>query len=511
MPILHWNTRNADIRAAARAPFHTLSAVNKLGHGDNKTQNLLVQGDNLLALKALVPHYAGAVKCIFIDPPYNTRKDFPHYQDNLEHTQWLEMMWPRLELLHELLAENGSIWVIIDDDEAHYLKVLMDEIFGRKNFVANVVWQKKHTRANDARLFSDNHDHIIIHAKNKSKWNMNLLPRPEERNLRNLDDDKRGPWESQPIQAKTPNSNYIYEIKNPAGMKFWPPQGRSWQFSKEKFDEMVLDNRIWFGRQGKNVPRIKAFVSKMQDGMTALTIWPHEEVGHNQHAKDEAKKHNPEDVFATPKPERLIMRVLQLATQPGDIVLDSFLGSGTTAAVAHKMERRWIGIEMGEHMETHCIPRLRAVVDGKDSGGVTEAAKWKGGGGFRFSRLGPPVFAEDGSVNPEIKFPELAAHIWFSETRTPLPRTRKSTPFLGEHKGAGYALLYNGILKDKRVNGGNILTRRTLAECCEAATAGGWNSGGNLIIYGNGNRLSPKAMREAGVEFRQIPYEVKRR
>ena len=511
MPTLHWNTRKADIRAAARAPFHTLSAVNKLGHGDNKTQNLLVQGDNLLALKALVPHYAGAVKCIFIDPPYNTRKDFPHYQDNLEHTQWLEMMWPRLELLHELLAENGSIWVIIDDDEAHYLKVLMDEIFGRKNFVANVVWQKKHTRANDARLFSDNHDHIIVHAKNKSKWSMNLLPRSEERNLRNLDNDPRGPWASQPIQAKSPSPNYIYEIQNPAGMKFWPPQGRSWQFSKEKFCEMVLDNRIWFGRHGRNVPRIKAFVSEMQEGMTALTIWPHEEVGHNQHAKDEAKKHNPEDVFATPKPERLIMRVLQLATQPGDIVLDSFLGSGTTAAVAHKMERRWIGIEMGEHMETHCIPRLRAVTDGKDSGGITEAAEWKGGGGFRFSRLGPPIFAEDGSVNPEIKFPELAAHIWFSETRTPLSPTRKSTPFLGAHKGAGYALLYNGILKDKRVNGGNILTRRTLAECREAATAGGWSAGGSLIIYGNGNRLSAKAMREAGAEFRQIPYEVKKR
>ena len=328
---------------------------------------------------------------------------------------------------------------------------------------------------------------------------------------KNPDNDPRGRWKPADFSVKTYTANYDYPITLPSGRVVNPPESRCWCTSPERFQEFVDDNRISFGTKGDSVPSLKKFLSEVKDGSKVMTIWTYEEVGHNQDAKKEVKAFNLGSVFTTPKPERLIMRVLQLATQPGDIVLDSFLGSGTTAAVAHKMGRRWIGIEMGKHAETHCIPRLQAVVDGKDSGGITEAAKWKGGGGFRFSRLGPPIFAEDGSVNPEIKFSELAAHIWFSETRTPLPRTRKSTPFLGEHKGAGYALLYNGILKDKQVNGGNILTRRTLAECREAAAAGRWNSGGNLIIYGNGNRLSPKAMREAGVEFRQIPYEVNKR
>ena len=517
MPTLHWNTRTADIRAAAGAPFHTLSAITKLGHGDTKAQNLLIQGDNLLALKALVPHYAGAVKCIFIDPPYNTKKDFPHYQDNLEHTQWLEMMQPRLELLHELLAENGSMWVIIDDDEAHYLKVLMDEIFGRKNFVANVIWQKKFSGQADANWFSDSHDHIFVYAKRKNDWRPNRQPRTAEMDARytNPDSDPRGIWTSSDFSVRTYTPNYDYPITLPSGRVVRPAESRCWGTSEARFLKLVADNRIWFGANGNNIPRRKKFLSDVRGGVTPLTIWFHEDVGNNQDGKKEIKALNKilgiKSVFTTPKPEHLIMRVLQLATQPGDIVLDSFLGSGTTAAVAHKMDRRWIGIEMGEHAETHCIPRLQAVVDGKDSGGITEAAKWKGGGGFRFSRLGPPIFAEDGSVNPKIKFPELAAHIWFSEMRTPLPRTRKSTPFLGAHKGAGYALLYNGILKDKRVNGGNILTRRTLAECREAAMAGGLDSGGNLIIYGNGNRLGATAMREERAEFRQIPYEVKKR
>ena len=513
MPILHWNTRNADIRAAARAPFHTLSSVPKLGHGDAAAENLLVQDDNLLALKALVPHYAAAVNCVFIDPPYNTRKDFPHYQDNLEHSQWLEMMQPRLALLHELIAENGSIWIVIDDDEAHYLKVLMDEIFGRKNFVANVVWQKKFSPQNDAKWFSDNHDHILVYAKRKDNWKINWLPRGDEAvgRYHNPDNDPRGVWTSSDFSVRSYTPEYDYPITLPSGRVVRPAESRCWCSTEAKFREFVADNRIWFGEDGDNKPRMKKFLTEVKSGVTPLTIWPHGEVGNNQDAKKEVKAFNLDSVFTTPKPERLIMRVLQLATREGDLVLDSFLGSGTTAAVAHKMGRRWIGIEMGEHAKTHCIPRLKAVVDGKDGGGITAAAEWQGGGGFRFSRLGPPVFTEAGDVNPAIRFPELAAHIWFSETRTPLPRKRKAGPYLGEHKGAGFALLYNGILKDKRANGGNILTRATLAECRKAATAGGLDSGGNLIIYGNGCRLSPKTLRGAGVEFRQIPYEVKKR
>ena len=508
MPTLNWLTRNDDIKASEQVPYRILEAAGKGVYGDPSNGNLLIQGDNLDALKSLLPFYAGCVQCIFIDPPYNTRKDFEHYQDNLEHAQWLEMMYPRLELLRGLLADDGSIWAIIDDDEGHYLKVIMDEIFGRNNFVANVVWQKKHTRANDASWFSDNHDHIFVYAKNKFKWRIHLLPRTEsqDKNFSNPDKDPRGDWASQPIQVKTPSEKYIYGITNPAGKEFWPPKSRSWQFSKEKYKELVDDNRIWFGKEGKNVPRIKKFLSEVQDGLTPLTIWPHIEVGHNQHAKKEVKGFNAVDVFDTPKPEKLIHRVLHLATQPGDLVLDSFLGSGTTAAVAHKMNRRWIGIEMGEHTRTHCIPRLEKVIAG-EQGGISKAVNWEGGGGFRFVRLGEEIFMPDGSINPQITFATLAAHLWFTETRTPYNSGNESL-FLGVHNDIGYALLYNGILQDKKANGGNILTAETLAKIRKDAPAG---FDGKVTVYANGCRFGKARMAMENLECKQLPYDCQRR
>lgn len=497
------------MRRAARVPYCALEEAPELGYGETDSGNLLIRADNLMGLKALCPYYAGRVKCVFIDPPYNTRKDFGHYRDNMEHAQWLEMMYPRLELLNELLAEDGSIWAIIDDDEGHYLKVLMDEIFGRKNFVANVVWQKKHTRASDARWFSDNHDHILAYAKNKMMWRMHLLPRTELQNaaFSNPDKDPRGKWASEPLQVRTPNKNYIYEIENPAGKKFLPPQGRSWQCSKERYEELVRDNRIWFGEKGTNVPRLKKFLSDVQDGLKAITIWTHAEVGHNQEAKTEAKKIAPDNAFLTAKPERLIQRVLHLATQPGDLVLDSFLGSGTTAAVAHKMGRRYIGLEMEDTAETHCVPRLRAVVDG-EQGGISESVKWQGGGGFRFLRLGGAVFNEDDSVNPNLTFADLAAHVWFSETYLPLAPQKKQSPFLGEHRGVGYALLYNGVLGDKSANGGNKLTAKTLATIRRATPKG---FSGKIIVYAHGCLFRKPRMDGEKLEFRQIPYDCKKR
>ena len=507
MPTLNWLTRDTDIHAAARVPYRLLEEAPDLSIGNPGAGNMLIQGDNLEALKALLPFYAGQVKCVFIDPPYNTRKDFDHYNDNLEHTQWLAMMYPRLELLRDLMAEKGSIWAIIDDDEGHYLKVIMDEIFGRQNFVASVVWQKKHTRANDARWFSDNHDYIIVHAKNKGDWTVNLLPRSAEqdREFSNLDDDPRGPWASQPIQVKTPSEKYIYPIQNPAGKEFWPPKGRSWQFSKERFDDLVKDNRIWFGKDGKNVPRIKKFLSEVQSGITPVTIWPHQEVGHNQDAKKEIKEFNPDDVFPTPKPERLIQRILHIATNPGDLVLDSFLGSGTTAAVAHKMGRRYIGIEMGDHAVTHCVPRLNKVIDG-EQGGISKSVGWQGGGGFRFYRLGPPVFDQEGHIRSDISFSVLAAHVYFSETGHPW-RSNTASPFLGLHDGHAYALLYNGILGDK----GNVLTRATLAVIREEITHKDANFSGPLTIYGEQSRLTPATLDQQGIVFKQTPYDIKAR
>ena len=359
--------------------------------------NMLIHGDNLLALKALEAEYSGQIKCIYIDPPYNTGNAFEHYDDGYEHSIWLSLMRDRLEILKNLLADDGSIWISLDDNEQAYCKVLCDEIFGRKNFVCNVIWQKKYSPANDAKWLSDNHDFIIVYAKNKETWRPNLLPRSEEMNARykNLDNDPRGLWKAGDCSVKTYSASCDYSITTPSGRIVNPPAGYCWRYSKEKFEELRADNRIWFGPTGNNVPAIKRFLSDVKQGATALTVWTYDEVGHNQDAKKEVKEFNSSDVFATPKPEKLIHRILTLATNPGDLVLDSFLGSGTTAAVAHKMGRRWIGIEMGDHIYSHCLPRLKKVIDCEDAGGITKSVKWQGGGGFKFYELGSTLIVTD--------------------------------------------------------------------------------------------------------------------
>lgn len=392
-------------------------------YGDRSSENMLIHGDNLLALKALEQDFAGKIKCIYIDPPYNTGSAFEHYDDNLEHSTWLNLMKPRLEILRKLLhPTGGSLWISIDDDENHYLKVLCDEVFGRPNFVASVIWQKKHSRANDARWFSDNHDYILVYAKDKFSWQRNLLPRPEqESDYSNPDDDPRGVWTSQPLQVKTPSEKCIYEIVGPTGKRFWPPKGRSWQFGVDRYKELVGENRIWFGEDGSNVPRIKKFLSEVKQGFVPLTIWPREEVGDNQEAKDEMKVLFADDPFGTPKPERLLKRILDLGSKPGDWVLDSFLGSGTTSAVAHKMGRKHIGVELGNHATTHCLPRLKKVVDGNDGLALSKALGWQGGGGFKFYNLAPSLlrkdsfgnFVIDESYNPNMLAAAVCKHEGF--------------------------------------------------------------------------------------------------
>ena len=355
---------------------------------DLETENMLIHGDNLLALKALESKYAGKVKCIYIDPPYNTGSAFEHYDDNLEHSTWLSLIKPRLEILRNLLSDDGSIWISIDDDEGHYLKVLCDEIFGRSNFVNTCIWHKKHTRANDARWFSDNHDFILVYAKNKEEWKPNLLPRTKENTegYKNLDNDPRGAWVSLPLQAKSgTDMNFEHTFAN--GVVWSPPKGRFSAFSHKSLEEMEKDNRIWFGKDKKNIPRYKKFLSEVKDGFVPTTLWFREEVGDNQEAKKEVKQIDSVSVFATPKPERLIEHVLTLGSNEGDLVLDSFLGSGTTAAVAHKMKRKYIGIEMGDHAYTHCKVRLDKVIDGSDQGGISKSVDWQGGGGYKLSLI----------------------------------------------------------------------------------------------------------------------------
>lgn len=363
---------------------------------DDRFDNRLIFGDNLLALKALEAEFAGKIKCIYIDPPYNTGSAFTHYDDGIEHSLWLSLMRDRLEILRRLLRSDGSIWVNLDDNEAHYAKVLMDEIFGRANFISTVVWQKKYTQANDAVFFSDNHDFVMVYSKEREKFTLNGLPRSDDQNkaYRNPDNDPRGPWKATPLHAKSgTNADFKYVFRN--GVVWRPPKGTFPRFSDDTFKRMDENNEIWFGKDGDAIPSRKTFLSEVEQTVVAKTVWLHDEVGHNHEARDEAKSFVPDDPFGTPKPERLLERVLQLATRQDDWVLDSFAGSGTSGAVAHKMGRRWIMVELGEHCHTHIIPRLQKVIDGEDAGGVTEATGWKGGGGFRYYRLAPSLLEKD--------------------------------------------------------------------------------------------------------------------
>ncbi|MES9902808.1 MAG: site-specific DNA-methyltransferase [Sedimenticola sp.] len=510
MPYLNWLTRDEDIRTARKAPYRLLEEVPEHSAGEPSTQNMLIQGDNLEALKALLPYYAGKIKCIYIDPPYNTKSAFEHYDDSLEHTTWLAMMYPRLELLRDLLAEDGSIWVSIDDHESHYLKVLMDEVFGRSNFVANVVWQKKYTVANDARYLADNHDHLITFALNKENWKPNRLARSEamDKRYRNPDNHPKGPWKATPLYAKRAPSEKekAFQIIFNNGVEWRPPKGTTPRFPYDTLRQMDDNDEIWFGSDGKASPSRKTFLKELKiSGTPAPTLWLHSEAGHNHEAREESKAFGSESNFDTPKPERLIQRILHIATNPGDLVLDSFLGSGTTAAVAHKMGRRYIGIEMGDHAFTHCAPRLKKVIGG-EQGGISEAVEWKGGGGCRFYRLGEPVFDEDGPINPEVRFPELAAHVWFSETGSALTE-KPDKPFLGINNDTAYALLYNGILGDKKVNGGNALTHGIIRLLKEQAG----NHSGTWVIYGEWSPITEETLRTHQITFKQTPYDIRAR
>ena len=365
----------------------------------DRFDNRLIFGDNLLALKALEQEFAGKIRCSFIDPPYNTGSAFTHYDDGVEHSLWLSLIRDRLELIHGLLSSDGSLWITVDDNEAHYLKVVCDEIFGRQNFVANAVWQKKYTVANDAKWLSDNHDHVLIFARDKEIWRPNRLSRSEEMNARyrNPDHHPKGPWKATPLHAKSGTEKgrgFKFTFRN--GVTWSPPPGTFPRFSESRLRALDEDNAIWFGADGNATPSRKTFLSELRvEGPPAPTVWLNQDVGNNHEAREEVKSFNPEHPFDTPKPERLAQRIVELATNPGDWVLDSFGGSGTTGAVAHKMGRRWIMVELGEHCHTHIIPRLKKVVDGADPGGITEAVGWKGGGGFRYYRLAPSLLEKD--------------------------------------------------------------------------------------------------------------------
>jgi adenine-specific DNA-methyltransferase len=372
-----------------------LQRIAKWSAGMPYSGNSLIQGDNLKVLSKLVAARPASIKCAYLDPPYNNGESYQHYFDSMGHDEWLLAVTARLKMVNAVLREDGSVWISIDDSEIHYLKVAADSVFGRENFVGTVIWERRTTREN-RKVFSRNHEYLLVYAKNIATWSKarNPLPITDEvmGRYKNADNDPRGPWQSVSANAQDGHATpqQYYTLKAPNGKKHRPPKGRCWVYAKSKMLEEIAKNNIWFGRNGSAVPRIKQFLANRKVGLTPDTLWRAQQVG----TTSDAKKHlislfGEEPLFDTPKPEHLIHRILQISTNPGDTVLDAYLGSGTTAAVAHKMGRFYVGVESGEHIKTHCVRRLRQVIAG-ECGGISPLLGWQGGGSFDFYRLLSP-------------------------------------------------------------------------------------------------------------------------
>jgi adenine-specific DNA-methyltransferase len=382
----------------------------------------------------------------------------------------------------------------------------LDEVFGRENFIASNVWQKRYSRENRGAI-GDVHEYVVVYAKDPDvfKITRNKIPPTSEqlKVYKNPNNDPNGPWRGIPMTAQGYRPNQMYPITTPTGVVHYPPEGRCWSMIESEYQKLLSAGRIYFGKDGNSQPNVIRYANEIE-GFVPWTWWTSDEVGHTDESKKEMHSlFGKESAFETPKPERLLQRVIAIATNPGDLVLDSFLGSGTTAAVAHKMGRRYIGIEMGDHAITHCVPRLKKVVDG-EQGGITEDVNWQGGGGFHFYKLGESIFDEEGKINPSVRFRTLAAHVWFTETHTPLEiRSKKASPLLGVHNGIAYYLLYNGILGDKSKDGGNVLTGKILASLPPYQ--------GQKVIYGELTTFSSQRLARENIIFKQVPYDIKAR
>ncbi|MDR0820370.1 MAG: site-specific DNA-methyltransferase [Endomicrobium sp.] len=563
MPTLEWLNKKEAVKTADKVPYKLLNIKPELSYGE-QNGNMIIKGDNLEALKALLPYYKGQVKCIYIDPPYNTGSAFEHYDDNLEHSTWLSMMYPRLELLRELLAENGSIWISIDDDEQAYLKVICDEIFGRKNFVNIVSVNMKNIAGasgggEDKRL-KKNCEYTLVYAKNYCflpqfknafdyteiwelietykknnvswKYNSVLLDSGEKEYIGSTSDG-----EANEIKIYKRNNPMIVSVKQLSinqnltekqvyykyGHKIFQtamPQSSIRTRVMKRVSELHVNSDIYsieyIPRSGRNKGklyeqfykrdsfRLFAWLKDVSDEINGIlykktlqgTYWDF--VAGTKNLSKEG-----DVVFPNgKKPETLIERIFDMCTNSNELVLDSFLGSGTTAAVAQKMGRRYIGIEMGRHAITHAAPRLKKVIDG-EQGGISKSVNWQGGGGFTFYDLGESIFDEKGNINKQIDFESLAFHIWFSETKMAM-REHKKSPLLGVFNNTVYYLLYNGILGDKKVNGGNVLTSKIIETLPKPD-----NKKHNKVIYGEACRLSLDRLRKENITFKQTPYDIK--
>lgn len=533
MPTLNWIGKEAVVNHHLQVPFHLLKDVPDMACGDLGSGNLIVEADNLVGLKALLPYYAGRVKCICIDPPYNTGNEGWAYNDNVNspvirewlgkvvgkegetldrHDRWLCMMYPRLALLKQFLRLDGSIWIHMDDSEIGLLRTLMDDVFGQHRFIACNAWQKRYSRENREAI-GDVHEYVLVYAMDPERFKQtrNRIPLTDDQSkiYKNPNGDPGGRWRGIPMTAQGWRPNQMYEIISPAGVVHQPPEGRCWSMIEPEFQKLREAGRVYFGKDGKSQPSIIRYLNEVE-GFVPWTWWPHEEVGHTDEARKEIQSIlGTQTAFDTPKPTRLIERILQIATNPGDLVLDSFAGSGTTGHAVLKLNaanpdaepRRFIMVELESKIAREVTAeRVRRVAEGYKN---AKGERVEGfGGGFRYCTLGDPLFDEAGTIRETVRFADLARHVYFTETGEPLPRERvPKSPFLGECRGVGVYLLFNGILEDKSAGGGNVLTRAVLAKLPPFA--------GPKVIYCAGCLLGRERLAAENIVVRQTPYEIK--
>lgn len=537
-------------------PKKDLSLTNKISLHDN----LIIHGDNLKALKALLPTYAGKIKCIYIDPPYNTGNENWVYNDNVNspmikewlgkvvdkedmtrHDKWLCMMMPRLKLLRELLSEDGAIFISCDDNEQHNLRGLLDEIFGGENFIQNIIWQKKYSPQNDAKYFSDMHDFIICYAKNKIEgeqkigWQRNLLGRTEEMNERysNPDNDERGNWKPSDFSVKTYSKEYDYPITLPSSRIVNPPNGRCWNTSKANFEKLIDDNRVWFGETGNNIPSIKKFITEVKQGSVPVSIWGYKEVGHNQEAKQELKEIFDEIQlpFDTPKPVRLLKRIIDIASNKDDIILDSFAGSGTTAHAVLELNkenggnRKFILVEQEDYANTITAERVRRVIKhlnydsndlmntmikGKKQKTVpiknhsqSENQKKHSSNTFSYFELGNEIEMESilrGKNLPSFK--EFARYLFYTATGEEFNENtvNEKTGFIGESKNHEVYLYYKPDIEWLKKN----------ALTLEAVKALPKFKNKQRLLFAPAKYVDDGTCRDKRIDFCQLPYEIYR-
>ena len=519
MPTLDWIGKSKVINHHQAVPYRVLER--RYAYGDADGGNMIIHGDNLDALKALLPRFECKVNCIYIDPPYNTGNEAWVYNDNVNdpkirkwlgevvgkegedltrHDKWLCMMYPRLRLLYKLLSDDGVIFISIDDTELSNLRLLMNEVFGETNFVTTIIWHKNYAPKSSAMYFSEDHDYILVYARNKAAWRPNLLPRTDEQNkvYKNPDNDPRGLWRPDNLSARNPYSLGLYSITCPGGRVIpGPPSGRYWVMSEEKFKKMDAEGRIYWGKDGNNIPAPKRYLSEVKQGRVPQTIWEYEEVGHTQDAKKDLKAlFDGEMPFDTPKPYRLIERILQIASHKDAVVLDCFAGSGTTAHAVLNMNkadggnRRFILVEMEDYADTITAERVKRVIDGYGDG---KNAVEGTGGGFSFYDLGEPLMI-DGELNEAVDVEKIREYIWFMDTRQPYVSGSPENPYLlGVHNDTAWYFYY----KREEIT---TLNYEFLSKIPKAA--------GHTVIYADRCAVSDAELDNMGVTFKKIPRDI---